>query len=95
MTLVPLDNATWGFESDCFVCEPGNPAGLRIPFSHDVEAGVVSADFVLDDRFYAEVTDADGQRYVVAEAEFCPMGTVQARAAIVVVTGGDAELVQG
>ena len=43
----PLTNASWGFESNCFVCEPGNPHGLRIPFFHDDEAGVVTADFRL------------------------------------------------
>ncbi|MGI8683782.1 MAG: PaaI family thioesterase [Acidimicrobiales bacterium] len=49
--LVPLENSAWGFESNCFVCEPENDAGLGIAFFHDVEAGVVVANFVLDDRF--------------------------------------------
>ncbi len=47
MALLPLTNAAWGFESNCFVCEPANPKGLRIPFFHDDEAGVVVADFTL------------------------------------------------
>jgi len=51
MAVHPLDNARWGFESNCFVCEPRNPAGLRIPFSHDDEAEVVRAELTLDDRF--------------------------------------------
>ena len=51
MTLHRLDNRTWGFESRCFVCDPANEAGLRLPFFHDDEAGAVVGDFTLDDRF--------------------------------------------
>ena len=47
MALRSLDNATWGFDSNCFVCEPSNPHGLRIPFFHDDEAGIVTAEFRL------------------------------------------------
>ncbi len=47
----PLTNDRWGFESNCFVCEAENPSGLRIPFFHDEEAGLVTAEFELDDRF--------------------------------------------
>lgn len=46
-----LTNEGWGFESNCFVCEPANAAGLRVPFFHDDEASVVTADLELDDRF--------------------------------------------
>jgi len=46
-----LHNADWGFESNCFVCDPRNAAGLRIPFDHDVDAKSVLAEFTLDDRF--------------------------------------------
>lgn len=46
-----LTNDQWGFESNCFVCEGRNDAGLRIPFFHDEDAGVVTATFTLDDRF--------------------------------------------
>lgn len=49
--LRPLTNDTWEFESNCFVCEARNEAGLRIPFQHDVDAGVVVAEFELDERF--------------------------------------------
>ena len=49
--IVPLTNDRWGFESNCFVCEPTNGAGLGIPFFHDTAARVVTATFVLDDRF--------------------------------------------
>jgi uncharacterized protein (TIGR00369 family) len=47
MALKPLTNAAWGFESNCYVCEPANPHGLRIPFFHDDVADVVTADFSL------------------------------------------------
>ena len=51
MALVPLDNARWGFESNCFACEQANGGGLRIPFLHDEEASTVVAEFTLDDTF--------------------------------------------
>jgi uncharacterized protein (TIGR00369 family) len=47
MARKPLTNAGWGFETNCFVCEPGNPLGLRIPFFHDEEADLVTAEFSL------------------------------------------------
>lgn len=46
-----LTNENWGFDSNCFVCEPRNSAGLRIPFFHDDESGSVQAEFTLDDAF--------------------------------------------
>jgi uncharacterized protein (TIGR00369 family) len=49
--LEALTNERWGFESNCFVCEPRNDAGLRIPFFHDQDSGTVTATFTLDDRF--------------------------------------------
>ncbi len=51
MTRHRLHNETWGFDSNCFVCEPKNTAGLRIPFDHDDEAGTVVADFTLPEDF--------------------------------------------
>lgn len=50
-TLRPLTNDGWGFESNCFVCEPRNDAGLRIPFHHDAVNQHVVAEFELDERF--------------------------------------------
>ena len=47
MALKPLTNAGWGFETNCFVCEPSNPLGLRVQYFHDEEAEVVSAEFTL------------------------------------------------
>jgi uncharacterized protein (TIGR00369 family) len=46
-----LHNDDWGFESNCFVCEPRNDGGLQIPFHHDPERQVVVATFALGDRF--------------------------------------------
>jgi len=40
----------FGFESSCWVCEPTNPVGLRVPFEHDDEAHTVSATLRLDGR---------------------------------------------
>ena len=56
----PLDNAAWGFESSCFVCEPSNAGGLRIPFFHDDEAGLVFADYTLDATFSGAPTYVHG-----------------------------------
>ncbi len=46
-----LDNARWGFESNCFVCEPSNPVGLGIAFVHDDESESVEAEFCLGRDF--------------------------------------------
>lgn len=46
-----MRNEQWGFESNCFVCEPRNKAGLRLPFEHDDELDAVVCEFTLDDRF--------------------------------------------
>ena len=52
MTVRALTNERWGFESSCFVCEPANPGGLRIPFFHDDAGdGRVFAEFTLDRTF--------------------------------------------
>lgn len=46
-----LHNQDWGFDSNCFVCEPRNDGGLQIAFDHDLEHDVVVATFSLGDRF--------------------------------------------
>lgn len=46
-----LHNQDWGFESNCFVCEPRNDGGLRIPFHHATDRDVVVATFTLGNRF--------------------------------------------
>ena len=60
MTLRPLTNAGWGFDSMCFVCEEANERGLRVPFFHDDEAGTVIADFTLTEAFSGAPTLAHG-----------------------------------
>ena len=42
-----LHNEDWGFETNCFVCEPRNPHGLRIPFAFDRDRDAVVAVFEL------------------------------------------------
>lgn len=51
MAVERLTNEQWGFSSNCFVCEPTNGAGLRIPFFHDTDRAVVTAEFELADAF--------------------------------------------
>lgn len=51
MTVIAIHNEDWGFESNCFVCEPKNAHGLRIPFFHDTDEQLVFADFELDKDF--------------------------------------------
>ena len=60
MTVHKLDNSAWGFESNCFVCEPKNEQGLRIPFTYDDETGLVEAEFTLDNAFSGAPTYAHG-----------------------------------
>ncbi len=60
MPMEALDNDRWGFTTNCFVCERRNDAGLRLPFFHDTERGVVVAEFELDDRFSGAPTWAHG-----------------------------------
>jgi uncharacterized protein (TIGR00369 family) len=45
MTVRALDPGAWGFPTRCFVCEPSNQSGLRIPFRYDDETRLVHADF--------------------------------------------------
>lgn len=47
----PLNNDDWLYESNCFVCEAKNSAGLQIPFHADDDNQRVVAEFDLDDRF--------------------------------------------
>ncbi len=47
MALHPLDNTAFGFPSECFVCDPANPAGLRLRFAHDDEADKVVSELTL------------------------------------------------
>src|SRR5687768_3028436 len=60
MARIRLHNEDWGFDSNCFVCEPKNPSGLQLPFFHDTEREVVEAEFTLDDRFSGAPTLVHG-----------------------------------
>lgn len=51
MAVRTLDNAAWGFGSNCFVCEPSNPSGLRISFVADEEGAEVRAEFTLGPEY--------------------------------------------
>jgi uncharacterized protein (TIGR00369 family) len=55
-----LDNAGWGFESNCFVCERANPQGLQIPFAHDDAGEMVVAEFNLGSAFSGAPTYVHG-----------------------------------
>ena len=46
-----LRNERWGFESNCYVCEPKNDAGMRLPFEHDDELDAVVCEFELGERY--------------------------------------------
>lgn len=58
--LTRLHNDDWGFETNCFVCEPTNAGGLQIPFFHDSERGLVTAEFELADTFSGAPTLVHG-----------------------------------
>jgi hypothetical protein len=47
----PLHNRDWGFETNCFVCEPANASGLRVRFMHDEQGRRVVAPFNLSNVF--------------------------------------------
>jgi uncharacterized protein (TIGR00369 family) len=51
MTVRTLDPGAWGFPTRCFVCEPSNQSGLRVPFSYDDEARVVHAEFAFGQEY--------------------------------------------
>jgi len=60
VTVHALDNTSWGFPSNCFVCEPGNQSGLRIPFRFDDEEQAVRAEFTLAEAFSGAPSYAHG-----------------------------------
>ena len=55
-----LHNNDWDYETNCFVCEPTNGAGLQIPFFHDRAGERVVADFSLGDAFSGAPTMIHG-----------------------------------
>lgn len=60
MAVNRLTNEQWGFSSNCFVCEPKNELGLRIPFFHDGEREVVTATLELSNAFSGAPTYVHG-----------------------------------
>ncbi len=51
MSVIALDPGAYGFATRCYVCDPTNPAGLRIPYFYDEEAGVVQAELTLGPEY--------------------------------------------
>ena len=51
MAIIRLHNDDWGYESNCFVCEQRNEHGLRIPYFHDTDRGLVTAQIELSDHY--------------------------------------------
>lgn len=58
--MIPLHNDDLGYETNCFVCEPSNGNGLRIPFFHDTERDLVTAEFSLTDTYSGAPTVVHG-----------------------------------
>lgn len=60
MTTIRLHNEDWGFETNCFVCEPKNEHGLGISFFHDTDRNLVTAEFELSHTFSGAPTLVHG-----------------------------------
>lgn len=60
MTRIRLHNDDLGYETNCFVCEQSNAAGLRIPFFHDLDRNIVTAEFSLSDSYSGAPTMLHG-----------------------------------
>lgn len=60
VALLALHNDDFGYETNCFVCEQRNERGLRIPFFHDDERRVVTAEFTLSNTFSGAPTLVHG-----------------------------------
>ena len=60
MARIRLRNDDLGYETNCFVCEPTNESGLRIPFFHDDERDVVTAELNLPGAFSGAPTMLHG-----------------------------------
>ncbi len=60
MTLLPLHNDDLGYETNCFVCEQRNERGLQIPFFHDTDRDLVTAEFALTKDFSGAPTMVHG-----------------------------------
>jgi acyl-coenzyme A thioesterase PaaI-like protein len=60
MPIEALQNRRWGFDTNCFVCNPDNVRGLQVPFFHDTDGGYVFADFTLPSDFSGAPTYVHG-----------------------------------
>lgn len=60
VTKIRLHNDDLGYETNCFVCEQTNVAGLQIPFFHDPDRDLVTAEFTLSDQFSGAPTMLHG-----------------------------------
>jgi len=60
MPLIRLHNDDLGYATNCFVCEETNTVGLRIPFFHDTDRSLVTADFELSSAFSGAPTMVHG-----------------------------------
>jgi len=57
---IRLHNDDFGYESNCFVCEQSNDAGLRVPFFHDTDRDIVTAEFALGGTYSGAPTVLHG-----------------------------------
>jgi uncharacterized protein (TIGR00369 family) len=57
---IRLHNDDLGYETNCFVCEQTNADGLRIPFFHDTDRSLVTAEFTLSDAYSGAPTMLHG-----------------------------------
>jgi acyl-coenzyme A thioesterase PaaI-like protein len=60
VTIERLDASQFGFDSLCFVCDPTNARGLRVPFFHDTDVETVFAEFELPVEFSGAPTLVHG-----------------------------------
>ncbi len=60
VALHALHNDDLGYETNCYVCEQRNEQGLQIPFFHDTERDIVTAEFSLSDAFSGAPTLVHG-----------------------------------
>ena len=60
VALIALHNDDFGYETNCFVCEQRNEQGLRIPFFHDTERNIVTAEFSLSHTYSGAPTLVHG-----------------------------------
>jgi acyl-coenzyme A thioesterase PaaI-like protein len=58
--MIRLHNDDLGYDTNCFVCEQSNESGLRIPFFHDTDRGIVTAEFTMSNAFSGAPTMVHG-----------------------------------